>query len=405
MTDRSDYVGHQDSAKTPVRVSRYHRPPPLPQEGTPLLALWKRPDTAGFELIERAMPAMGSDDVLIRVHRTGICGTDLHIESWDPWAAGAVDAPLVPGHEFSGEVVEVGSRVEGIPVGAAVSGEGHLVCGTCRNCRSGRRHLCRHTRGLGVNLDGAFAEYVVLPATNVWVHGDQVTPDLGALFDPLGNAVHTALSFPILGEDVLITGCGPIGLMAIAVCRVAGARNIVATDVVADRLEKALAVGADRVVDVSKERVADAQAELGMLEGFDIGLEMSGQAAAASELIENLNTGGKVALLGLPSTNIEIDWTKVITRMITIKGIYGREMFDTWHHASAMVDHSPELRNALESLVTARFPLASWQDAFDTARGGAAGKVLIDWTDIRDVVITGLVDEQAPVAAHAATAA
>jgi threonine 3-dehydrogenase len=239
----------------------------------------------------------------------------------------------------------------------------------------------------------------------VWVHGDQVTPDLGALFDPLGNAVHTALSFPILGEDVLITGCGPIGLMAIAVCRVAGARNIVATDVVADRLEKALAVGADRVVDVSKERVADAQAALGMLEGFDIGLEMSGQAAAASELIDNLNTGGKVALLGLPSTNIEIDWTKVITRMITIKGIYGREMFDTWHHASAMVDHSPELRHALESLVTARFPLASWQDAFDTARGGAAGKVLIDWTDTRDAVITGVIDEHVPETVGAVTAA
>ena len=330
----------------------------------------------GLELADRPEPTTGPTDVKVRVLRTGLCGTDLHIEAWDDWAAGAVDAPLIPGHEFCGEVVEIGAAVRDVRVGDQVSGEGHVVCGTCRNCRAGRRHLCIRTSSIGVNRDGAFAEFVVLPESNVWVHTTPVDPDLGAVFDPFGNAVHTALSFPLVGEDVLITGAGPIGLMAAQVCRHVGARFVVITDVSPYRLDLARSMGVDLALDVSHERVADAQHRLGMVEGFDVALEMSGHPSALPEVLANLNHGGRVAMLGLPSTPIEIDWGRVVTRMITIKGIYGREMFETWYAMSAM------LRSGLDisGVITHRFAAADWAEGFDTARSGRCGKVVLDWT-------------------------
>jgi threonine 3-dehydrogenase len=339
-------------------------------------ALYKPAAAPGFELVERPEPTPGPDEVKIRVLRTGICGTDLHIESWDPWAASAVDAPLIPGHEFCGEVVETGSAVRDVAVGDLVSGEGHVVCGTCRNCRAGRRHLCIRTSSIGVNRDGAFAEYVVLPESNAWVHHTSVDPDLGAIFDPFGNAVHTALSFPLVGEDVLITGAGPIGLMAAQVCRHVGARFVVITDVSPYRLALARSMGVDLAVDVSGESIASAQRRLGMVEGFDVALEMSGHPAALPDVIANLNHGGRIAMLGLPAQPIEIDWSKVVTHMITIKGIYGREMFETWYAMSAM------LRSGLDisAVITHRYPAPEWADAFATARGGQCGKVVLDWT-------------------------
>jgi threonine 3-dehydrogenase len=341
-------------------------------------ALYKPAAAPGFELTDRPEPAAAAGEVKIRVLRTGICGTDLHIESWDKWAAGAVDAPLVPGHEFCGEVVEIGSGVRDVAVGDLVSGEGHVVCGTCRNCRAGRRHMCIRTSSIGVNRNGAFAEYVVLPESNVWVHHTPVDPDLGAIFDPFGNAVHTALSFPLVGEDVLITGAGPIGLIAAQVCRHVGARYVVITDVSEYRLNLARSMGVDLALDVSKESVADAQRRLGMVEGFDVALEMSGHPSALPDVITNLNHGGRIAMLGLPSRPIEIDWGKVVTHMITIKGIYGREMFETWYAMSAM------LRSGLDisGVITHRFAARDWAEAFATARGARCGKVVLDWTEV-----------------------
>ncbi len=341
-------------------------------------ALYKPAKAPGFELTDRPEPEAGPGEVKIRVLRTGICGTDLHIESWDSWAAGAVNAPLIAGHEFCGEVVAIGDGVRDVRVGEIVSGEGHIVCGTCRNCRAGRRHLCIRTQGIGVNRDGAFAEFVVLPETNVWVHRDGIDPDLGAIFDPFGNAVHTALSFPLVGEDVLITGAGPIGLMAAAVARHVGARFVVVTDVSDYRLELARSMGVDLAVDVSTSTIVDAQRELGMVEGFDVALEMSGHPSALPDVVDNLNHGGRVAMLGLPSAPIEIDWGKVVTHMITIKGIYGREMYETWYAMSAM------LRSGLkiDDVITHRFAAASWQEAFETARSGHCGKVVLDWSNL-----------------------
>ncbi len=343
-------------------------------------ALVKKTSGPGLELADVPEPLAGESDVTIRVLRTGICGTDLHIESWDQWAASTIKAPLIPGHEFSGEVIAVGSAVRDVPVGAIVSGEGHIVCGTCRNCRAGRRHMCNRTSGLGVNRDGAFAEYVVLPESNVWVHPAGIDLDLAAIFDPLGNAVHTALKFPLIGEDVLITGAGPIGLMAAAVVRHAGARFIVVTDVSEKRLELARLVGADLAINVTSERIADAQRRLGMREGFDVGLEMSGHATALPEMIENLTHGGRVAMLGLPSSPIDVDWAKVVTHMLTISGIYGREMFETWNAMSAMLQTSAELRQALDTVITDRMPAGEWERGFATARTAQAGKVVLDWT-------------------------
>ncbi|MEO9139612.1 MAG: L-threonine 3-dehydrogenase [Jatrophihabitans sp.] len=341
-------------------------------------ALFKPSAAAGLELTERPEPSIGRDDVLVRVLRTGICGTDLHIEQWDAWAAGAVTAPLVPGHEFCGEVEDIGRDVRDVRVGDLVSGEGHVVCGTCRNCRAGRRHLCIRTSSIGVNRDGAFAEYVALPESNVWVHSDRIDPDLGAIFDPFGNAVHTALSFPLVGEDVLITGAGPIGLMAAAVARHVGARFVVATDVSPYRLDLARRMGVDLALDVSRESIASAQERLGMVEGFDVALEMSGHPTALPDVIANLNHGGRIAMLGLPAHPIEIDWAKVVTHMITIQGIYGREMFETWYAMSAM------LRSGLDisAVITHRFAATDWAQGFAAARDAQCGKVVLDWTEV-----------------------
>jgi len=339
-------------------------------------ALYKTAGGPGLEMVELPEPEAGPGEVKIRVLRTGICGTDLHIAAWDAWAQGAVDAPLIPGHEFSGVVVALGDGVDSVAVGDHVSGEGHIVCGSCRNCLAGRKHLCIRTIGLGVNRDGAFAEFVVMPAGNVWKQPADLDLDLAAIFDPFGNAVHTALSFPLVGEDVLITGAGPIGLMALKVARHAGARYIVVTDVQPARLALAREMGADLAIDVSTETIASAQQRLGMREGFDVALEMSGHASALPDIVANLNHGGRIAVLGLPSQPVSLDWAKVVSHMITIKGIYGREMFETWYAMNAMLiaglDISP--------VITDRFPADRWEEAFAAAASGDRGKVIIDWS-------------------------
>src|SRR5882757_6945532 len=304
----------------------------------PMKALVKVAAAPGLELVDVPDPVAGPGEVVVRVLRTGICGTDLHIESWDDWAARNITAPLVVGHEFAGEVVEIGAAVTGVKVGDLVSGEGHLVCGTCRNCKAGRRHLCANTRGLGVHSNGAFAQYAVLPEQNAWVHRTEVDLDVAAIFDPFGNAVHTALSFPVVGEDVLITGAGPIGIMAAAVALHAGARNVVITDLSEYRLELARKIGVTHAVNVGEQPIAEAQRELGMREGFDVGMEMSGQPAALRDMLANMNHGGKIAMLGLPADEIAIDWGTVVLNMLTIKGIYGREMFETWYSMSVMLE-------------------------------------------------------------------
>ena len=345
-------------------------------------ALFKPAPGPGLELVDRPDPVAGSDEVIIRVYRTGICGTDLHIQRWDDWAASAVTTPLIPGHEFYGEVVEVGPLVHDVAVGDRVSGEGHIVCGTCRNCRAGRRQMCIRTIGLGLQRDGAFAEYLSLPASNVWVHHADIAPDLGAIFDPLGNAVHTTLAYRLAGEDVLITGCGPIGLMAIAIARHVGARFVVATDVSQPRLTMARRLGADAVVDVSTGRVSDAQRQLGMREGFDVGLEMSGSPSALPDMIDNMHHGGRIAMLGLPSEPFPIDWGKVVTHMLTIRGIYGREMFETWNAMGAMLQTSVQLREDIGSIITRRIPAADWESGFAAAAAAGMGKIILDWTEL-----------------------
>jgi threonine 3-dehydrogenase len=341
-------------------------------------ALFKSGPHPGFELVDRPEPEPADAEVKIRVLRTGLCGTDLHIESWDAWAQSEIKTPLIPGHEFFGEVVEVGGAVRDVRVGDRVSGEGHIVCGICRNCRAGRRQMCIRTLSVGVHRDGAFAEYIVLPESNVWVHPQDIEPDLGAIFDPFGNAVHTALSFPMTGEDVLITGAGPIGLMAAAVARHIGARFVVVTDVSQPRLVLARGLGVDLAVDVSSSSIAEAQAALGMREGFDIGLEMSGHPSALPQMIANMNHGGRIAVLGLPSQQISLDWAKVVTHMLTIKGIYGREMFETWYAMSAMLKSGLDI----SSVITDRFAASDWATGLATARSAVGGKVVLDWTDL-----------------------
>jgi len=323
-------------------------------------------------------PQVGINDVLIRVHRTGICGTDLHIHSWDAWAREAVPTPLVVGHEFAGEVVEAGSNVSDFQPGDIVSGEGHLVCGRCRNCMAGRRHLCAHTHGVGADHPGAFAEYIALPMTNVWHHAAGVDPEVAAIFDPFGNAVHTALTFPVLGEDVLITGAGPIGLMAAAVVRHAGARHVVITDVNPDRLELAGSMGVTRALDVRSQEIAAAQQDLEMTEGFDIGLEMSGKPEALRDMLANMAHGGRVAMLGIPSEEIAIDWNSVVFNMLTIKGIYGREMYESWYAMTVLLQSGLDIT----PVITHRFAAAEFEEAFATAAGGHAGKVLLDWRQV-----------------------
>ncbi|WP_331453681.1 L-threonine 3-dehydrogenase [Streptomyces sp. SS162] len=339
-------------------------------------ALVKQKAEPGLWLIDVPEPETGPGDVLIKVLRTGICGTDLHIRAWDGWARQAVSTPLVLGHEFVGEVAAVGPDVRDIAVGDLVSGEGHLVCGKCRNCLAGRRHLCRSTIGLGVGRDGAFAEYVVLPASNVWVHRTEVDLDIAAIFDPFGNAVHTALSFPLVGEDVLITGAGPIGVMAAAVARHAGARNVVVTDVSEPRLELARKVGATLAVNVAETGITEAQKRLGLREGFDVGLEMSGRPEAMRDMVANMTHGGRIAMLGLPAEEFPVDWSKIVTSMITVKGIYGREMFETWYAMTVLLEGGLDL----SPVVTGRYAYKDFDTAFDEAATARSGKIILDWT-------------------------
>jgi threonine 3-dehydrogenase len=340
-------------------------------------ALVKEEAAPGLVLTDVAEPEVGINDVLIAVEKTGICGTDLHIEAWDDWAAATVPAPLVIGHEFVGRVVEVGSNVNDFAAGDLVSGEGHVVCGRCRNCMAGRRHLCANTSGVGVNRPGAFAELISIPMTNVWHHSADIDREIAAVFDPLGNAVHTALSFKTLGEDVLITGAGPIGLMATAVVRHAGARRIVVTDVNPYRLELAREMGATLAVDAGGTDLAQVQRELGMVEGFDIGLEMSGHPAALRDMLANMAHGGRLALLGIPAEEIAIDWNQVVFNMLTIKGIYGREMYETWYMMSVMLQSGLDIA----PVITHRFHYTEHAQAFAAAAGARSGKVLLDWSD------------------------
>jgi len=342
-------------------------------------ALVKAQSEPGLWLQDVPDPKCGINDVLIRVDRTGICGTDLHIYKWDAWAQKTIPVPMVVGHEFVGEVVYVGENVNDFFPGEVVSGEGHVVCGRCRNCLAGRRHLCAHTVGVGVNRPGAFAEYLALPMTNVWHHRPGIDLDVASIFDPLGNAVHTALSFDILGEDVLITGAGPIGLMAAAVVRHAGARYVVITDVNEHRLELARKMGADVALNVTKGSLADVQKQLAMTEGFDVGLEMSGNPAAFRSMIDNMAHGGKIAMLGIPSEEIAIDWNKVVFNMLTIKGIYGREMYETWYKMSVMLQSGLDI----SPVITHRFGADEFEKGFAAMKSGESGKVILDWKVFR----------------------
>jgi len=342
-------------------------------------ALIKREAAPGLWLEDVPDPKCGLNDVLIRIERTGICGTDLHIYKWDAWAQKTIPVPMVVGHEFVGTVVAVGENVNDFFRGEIVSGEGHVVCGRCRNCLAGRRHLCAHTSGIGVNRPGAFAEYLALPMTNVWHHRPGIDLDVASIFDPLGNAVHTALSFDVLGEDVLITGAGPIGLMAAAVVRHAGARFVVITDVNPGRLELAKKMRVDVAVDARTMSLADVQKKLGMQEGFDVGLEMSGNPAAFRSMIDNMCHGGKIAMLGIPSEEIAIDWNKVVFNMLTLKGIYGREMYETWYKMTVMIQSGLDIT----PVITHRFGADEFEKGFAAMQSGDCGKVILDWSIFR----------------------
>lgn len=339
-----------------------------------------RPET-GLWMTETDVPVPGPNDLLIRVKKSSICGTDVHIYKWDDWASRTVPTPMVVGHEYVGVVAGMGSEVSGFQIGDRVSGEGHITCGHCRNCRAGRRHLCRNTQGVGVQRPGSFAEYLVLPAFNAFKLPDDISDDLAAIFDPFGNAVHTALKFDLVGEDVLITGAGPIGVMAAAVARHVGARHVVITDVNEYRLDLAREMGVTRAVNVAKEDLwAVAQGELGMTEGFDVGLEMSGSGVAFAQMVQTMNHGGKIALLGIPAGRVDIDWDSVIFKMLTVQGIYGREMFETWYLMGSMLATSDRLREAVSSVITGRYPAEQWQQAFAETRSGRGGKVVLDWS-------------------------
>jgi threonine 3-dehydrogenase len=338
-------------------------------------ALVKSRPEPGLWLEEVAVPEPGINDVLIRVLAAGICGTDLHIYEWDDWAQKTIPVPLVIGHEFVGEIAAVGSNVADFHTGDIVSGEGHVVCGRCRNCLAGRRHLCAHTMGVGVNRPGAFAEYIVLPMGNIWRHNGRVDLETAAIFDPFGNAVHTALSFPVLGEDVLITGAGPIGIMAAAVVRHAGARHVVITDVNPKRLTLAEKLGVTLAVNTAETPLSEVQKKLGMQEGFDVGLEMSGNAKALREMLANMSHGAKIAVLGIPSTEMAIDWKQVIFNMLTIKGIYGREMYETWYKMTVMLESGLDIK----AVITDRLPWEDYEKGFAAMRLGDCGKVILDW--------------------------
>jgi len=338
-------------------------------------ALVKRKSEPGLWLEDVPEPKIGINDVLIRIDRTGICGTDVHIYKWDEWAKKTIPVPMVVGHEFVGEIVEVGSNVKDFFPGQVVSGEGHVVCGHCRNCLAGRRHLCANTMGVGVNRPGAFAEYLALPMTNVWVHTNGVNRDVASIFDPFGNAAHTALSFPVLGEDVLITGAGPIGIMAAAIVRHAGARYVVITDVNEYRLDLARKMGVTLAVNPKSKSLKDVQKELGMHEGFDVGLEMSGNPSAFHDMLANMSHGAKIAMLGIPEKEMAIDWNTVIFSMLTIKGIYGREMYETWYKMTVMLQSGLNI----DPIITHRFHYIEFQKGFDVMLSGQSGKVILNW--------------------------
>jgi threonine 3-dehydrogenase len=340
-------------------------------------ALVKARPEPGLRIEDVPIPSLGRDDVLIRVLRAGVCGTDLHIYEWDGWAQANVPVPLVIGHEFAGEIVEVGPDVDDLQPGDLVSGEGHLVCGRCRNCMAGRRVQCARTKGIGVNHPGAFAEFIVMPATNVWRHPPDIDLDVAAIFDPFGNAVHTALTFPILGEDVLITGAGPIGLMAAIVARHAGARYVVATDVSPYRLDLARQIGVTLAVDATTTTLQDAMGQLRMREGFDVGLEMSGKPRALRDMLAAMTHGGKIAVLGLPTEQFGIDWAHLVLNMITIKGIYGRQMFETWYEMAVLIQSGVDI----SPVITHRFDATDFDAAFATVRSSQCGKVVLTWAD------------------------
>lgn len=338
-------------------------------------ALVKAKDEPGIWMENVPIPEIGPNDVLIKVKKTAICGTDVHIYRWDDWARKTVPVPLVTGHEFVGTVADFGSAVTGYHVGQRVSGEGHIVCGQCRNCRAGRGHLCRNTLGVGVQRPGAFAEYLCLPQHNVVPIPDDVPDEIAAIFDPLGNAVHTALSFDLVGEDVLVTGAGPIGIMGALVAQAVGARKVVITDINPVRLDLARRLGIRHVVDASREKLADVMREEGMREGFDVGLEMSGSAVAFRDMIDAMNNGGKIAILGIAPTGFEIDWNKVIFKMLTLKGIYGREMFETWYKMIALVQGPLDV----SGLITHRLGVDAYIEGFEAMKSGNSGKVVLDW--------------------------
>jgi threonine 3-dehydrogenase len=339
-------------------------------------ALVKSKNTPGLWLEDIPEPEIGINDVLIRVTHTGICGTDLHIYDWDEWAQATIPVPMAIGHEFVGEIVEVGSNVNDFHPGEVVSGEGHVVCGRCRNCLAGRRHLCAHTLGVGVNRPGAFAQFIALPMTNIWRHDHGINREVAAIFDPFGNAVHTALSFPMLGEDVLVTGAGPIGLMAVAIARHAAARHIVVTDLNPFRLDLARTMGATLAINPTETTLAEAQKQLAMQEGFDVGLEMSGSPAAFRDMIANMSHGAKIAMLGIPSKEMSINWRQVIFNMLTIKGIYGREMYETWYKMTVMLESGLDIT----PVITHRFDFRDYEKGFAAMHSGNSGKVILDWT-------------------------
>ncbi len=338
-------------------------------------ALAKLEPEVGIWMHDEVIPAVGHNDLLIKITKTAICGTDVHIYNWDHWSQQTVPLQMTIGHEYAGVVAEIGAEVSGFAVGDRVSGEGHVTCGHCRNCRAGRRHLCRNTVGVGVNRPGAFAEYLVLPAVNAFKIPDGISDEMAAIFDPLGNAVHSALSFDLVGEDVLITGAGPIGIMSAAVARHAGARHIVVTDINPYRLGLAEKLGATRTVRIDQESLQEVEAELGMTEGFDVGLEMSGVPSAIEQMINTMNHGGKIALLGIPADSMTVDWTQIILKGLTLKGIYGREMFETWYKMASLIQAGMDL----SEIITHRFSIDAFEEAFAVMRSGQSGKVVLDW--------------------------
>ncbi|MBJ7223415.1 MULTISPECIES: L-threonine 3-dehydrogenase [unclassified Brenneria] len=338
-------------------------------------ALAKLRPEAGIWMMDAPKPELGHNDIMISIRKSAICGTDVHIYNWDEWSQKTIPVPMVVGHEYVGDIVAIGQEVSGFNIGDRVSGEGHITCGYCRNCRAGRRHLCRNTLGVGVNRPGAFAEYLVIPAENAFRIPDNISDELAAIFDPLGNAVHTALSFDLVGEDVLITGAGPIGVMAAAVCRHVGARHVVITDVNDYRLDLARKMGVSRAVNVAHENLSDVMLALGMTEGFDVGLEMSGAPPAFRAMLKAMNHGGRIAMLGIPPEPMSIDWGEVIFKGLFIKGIYGREMFETWYKMSALLQSGLDL----SPIITHRFPIDDFQKGFDVMRSGQSGKVILSW--------------------------